>query len=271
MNNRDFADDRVWLTTSNEEGYVKRYAPLDKPELYKVFGDLQPTRGAILKFANKYGMLGHGETLAFRDTRPSPILYGESLRYWQRNILDMKRLTNFWKLLDSPGGPEKGELGRIVKWCSGPHISVSIEFRKPSLYLKLLATSIPRDDGKPTEGQALINYWETSNKVGDVVEPARFFLFNEINAQLRGHVSPTLITDSKRDIYMYPDCLLSALYVLFALDVAKGNRKNVICRACGEVIPDAKTVRRGFCNQACKQRVYDRNKRKAKNEALAVS
>jgi hypothetical protein len=53
---------------------------------------------------------------------------------------------------------------------------------------------------------------------GEVIKPALYFLSGEIQEKLKGHVNPTLFL-AQQKIYMIPDSLLSALYVLLLLEI----------------------------------------------------
>ena len=53
---------------------------------------------------------------------------------------------------------------------------------------------------------------------GEVIRPALFYLKEEIEQKLEGHVNPRLLL-AQQKIYMVPDSLLSALYVLLLLEI----------------------------------------------------
>ena len=90
-------------------------------------------------------------------------------------------------------------------------------------------------------------------KEGDVVEPARYYLCARINERLAGHVKPTLMPFMHMDILMFPDCLLTAMYVLFAMEVSGKTRPAIMCRGCERYfIPEhASQI---FCEATCRKR-----------------
>jgi hypothetical protein len=56
-------------------------------------------------------------------------------------------------------------------------------------------------------------------KWGEVIRPAVHYLCSKINAQMQGDINPTLFPSQKMEMYMVPNSLLSALYVLLSMEV----------------------------------------------------
>lgn len=107
-------------------------APLRQPDLHRTFARLAGNQRRILAFANRWGMLSHGEALAqgrvcpyWRgefpwhkgppwdwDSQP-PIWYGEPLPLWHREIRSMRALVGFWDLISDE---QSDTLKRFVGW-----------------------------------------------------------------------------------------------------------------------------------------------------------
>ena len=104
-----------------------------------------------------------------------------------------------------------------------------------------------------SSGAELLERWE----YGDPVEPARYYVHREVNARLRGHVSPAVLPYRKGDIYFFPDCLRSALYTLFMLELSGRQRPAILCArlGCGRCFEPAHS-RQQYCETRCQQLAY---------------
>jgi hypothetical protein len=71
---------------------VRVYRPLtEEPDLFRRFAQLR-TKIEIIAFANRYGLLGHGRPIA----RGGPVISGEPLSFWRREIAVMGEAIAFW-------------------------------------------------------------------------------------------------------------------------------------------------------------------------------
>jgi len=109
----------------------------EEPTLFLKFADVIPTRKGILEFANKYGMLTHGETQVFSEAyrlseeqkppewslgtdglmkeneKKYAIVFGESLQFWQHEIRDMAWTVWVWEALKEK---DIDFLKRVIYW-----------------------------------------------------------------------------------------------------------------------------------------------------------
>ena len=76
-----------------------------------------------------------------------------------------------------------------------------------------------------------------ASSLGDPVEPPRYVVHREVNMRLRGHVAPQLMPFRGDEIYVWPDSLLAATYVLFALEVTGRSGPWCTCKGCGDPYP----------------------------------
>jgi hypothetical protein len=87
----------------------------------------------------------------------------------------------------------------------------------------------------------------------------------DVNARLRGHVHPRLLPPGAGEyrIVFTPDSLLAALYVLFALEVAKDEPRRVCAyKACGQVFTPRRRNQH-YCSDSCRRNAsYHRVKAK---------
>ena len=110
---------------------------------------------------------------------------------------------------------------------------------------------------------ALLERW----RHGDPVEPARYFVHREVNRRLKGHVSPAVLPFRKGEIFFFPDCLLSAVYTQFMLELSGRNRPAVLCArlGCGRYFEPAHGRQR-YCDKPCQQLAYYYRKKEKRQE-----
>ena len=103
---------------------------------------------------------------------------------------------------------------------------------------------------------------------GDVLEPARYWVHDQVNKQLQGHVSPQILPYQDSEILHFPDSLVVALYVLFAVELSAGTGlPRRVCRApdCRRAFPPH-DGRQRYCTPQCQ----DRHGKQVKRQALAA-
>jgi len=234
---------------SREVGALTAYrsSPLG---LHRDFAQLDPEPAAIVKFANLYGVLGHGPLLEDPAGDVGNRVYGEGLRYWKRQIGKMASLTRAWDLARNNEGKS---LRGYVKW-KGNSARAHVEVEIPGWQQWFSANPW------------LVRLW----KFGDAVEPVRYVVQSHVNACLFGHVAPSLLPLAGSVIRNVPDCLLSTLYASFALEIAGVHRQARECAApdCTRQTIPGKSFGR-YCSKKCYQRVYMRDKRKREKEHKA--
>ena len=273
----DVANDKgPWLVEAVPSGVprdVRQYAPLGVPGLHRRFAGLSRTRKAILRFANRYGRLGHGVML--QEQHPASLFTGESFGFWDRQIVEMGLLLALWDLVEAE---DRQMLSTFVRWQSDPRmVSLQLVFGEGRLHSEI-TRRIWRDLSSPRQveeeagvrldratsaviaaehlgpdSQALLANWA----YGDEVEPVRYYVHREINQLMRGHVSPGVLPFRGGDIYFFPDCLLSALYVHFALEVSGRPRPQIACKGCGRYFRPSHGRR--YCNERCRKLTWYHN------------
>ena len=88
---------------------------------------------------------------------------------------------------------------------------------------------------------------------GEVVQPARQFIYERVSDALQGRINPTLLFSG--EVWFSPTSLLAALYVLFLLELSGQTVGAHVCEACGKVwIP--KNNKGRFCSGACRVRAW---------------
>ena len=240
----------------NREAREKVYPLLGNKILHRNFAALNcDNEKDILKFANKYGLLGH--TLILSQPPRSPVIMGESLSVWRELNTKLGTLLPIWDMVKNE---DAGKLGKYVIWSNPDSVMMSFCIKRDGN--RNILTSGGR---KPTKlGEAatiqlladrnvnphLLNRWRR----GDVIEPALFYICNEVNKKLDTKFSFRILPFSNNEIYTMPTTLESAMWLLFAREIS-GKTDSAVCPACGDWFErhDAREI---FCSKACKQKTY---------------
>jgi hypothetical protein len=227
-----------WLQTHHPL-FGGEYAPLSIPNMHRRFARLRETERSILRFANRYGLLGHGAV--FMGSRV--LQRYEALRVWHREASTMKKLVEVWDLVKRG---DAGKLGQWVQWSKPP---MQVAWNYPGEFEllgdELFPGTLPIRDR-----------W----RFGEVIEPARHYVFLQVSKKLEGHVNPVVHPDLRGDIMLVPDCLLSAMYVQFAIELSGKERPAIVCQGCGRYFPPVHGAQR-YCEEECRKRTWWRKKR----------
>ena len=275
-----------WLVKADSL-YARQYSPLAIPNLHRRFARTMPNEESVLAFANEYGLLGHSLWLYDPDVNQQAMLIGESLGFWQREIEGMARLIKLWELVRRGS---RRDLNKLVQW------SLRGKPRQVGLYLVSQGRELRPDLSQwlrqnPDEFHdhlrrnsenaeritfcqaTVLAHEEISNSVellerwrhGDPIEPVRYFVHLEVNKRLKEHVSPAVLPFRKGEIFFFPDCLLSALYTLFMLELSGRSRPAILCERpnCGQYF-EPKHGRQKYCNTSCQKLAYYYRSKKTK-------
>jgi hypothetical protein len=250
---------------------VRQYNPLSFRTLHRQFASLntQSLETEVLKFTNKYGLLGRMVALR-ADPKKSPGgVEGESLKRWQIEIERIGVLLAIWDLIRVR---DAGKLGQFFIWHYNPdYVEVRLKWR----YQKG-AYEISRWDGKEkAEGfghhhttvaiRSISPIFFSEYKGGTSVGPAWWWLGSNLNGHLQG-VHPRFNSCHQTEVTHTPETLLDALWLLFMLEV-QGKVKVTRCNHCGEWFEWERNTK-AYCTPNCRSLAfYHREKLKeAQNE-----
>ena len=164
----------------------------------------------------------------------------------------MALLVQIW---DFVAKEKRRQLAKYFKWPNKQRV----EFEwKPDGGLTLICSEQVRPQ--------LLARW----KPGEVIEPARFYVCDEINNALRGHVNTAILPLHDCDVFMFPDSLLSALYVQFALEVSGRERPAIACKGCG-IKFNPTHGRQAYHDEACRKKKWWRESSSHKEKHGSVS
>jgi hypothetical protein len=236
------------------ERKIRVYHPLRKSGLFIEFAALEPSRYAILQFANRYGDLfgsySDGDVLVeggrFKE--------GATLKTWKAEIEDMHALVRIWEAIK---GLNKKELEAFITWAKGA-VRYKITKRDSTLGVVL---------ARPDFNEDLLKRF----RPGDVLPPARYALQKEINKRIvRSPTVPRLVwcpgerpddgtppePDHHQRLIFEPSDLLAAMWLQFAQAVT-GEFQLKRCEACGDYFQVGRGGKRSdsrTCGDACRQK-----------------
>lgn len=191
----------------------RRYSIFREKNVLRDFAGLSPDTSAIKQFADKYGELGNSVFLYYpkKVGQPDCILWsGEPLHLWTDEIREMHILVTLWEMIQHK---QVEKLKEHIIW-SLDTMSVIFTWKFPDG--KQRVAVIASEKIRPVLFYQL--EW------GEVCKPALYYLSQEIEEKLGGHVNPSLSL-AERKLYMKPDSLLSALYVLLLLEMKTHDMK----------------------------------------------
>lgn len=222
--------------------------PLERTGLFQVFAALDPTEDAIVRFADRFGLLRQVPGTEPAGMEP----FAETIESWRVEIAAMADAVEVWRLLRDD---DRSSLSKFIRWeRAGVVLFGRDEKNAVAMPVGLRASRTPRFEP------------------GDTIEPARFFLAEEISRRLRG-VSPFVREGSDSEHFesgFRPEHLLAAMWLQFARAVVgrKDYRPCDYCREPFEIrfASGGKRSHARFCSRACKS-AEDYQQRKAKRHA----
>lgn len=256
---------------------TRRYRPLSIRTLHRQFASLntESFETEVLRFANKYGLLGRTVTLVEKPRQSHAVVKGESLHRWQTEAEKMGVLLAIWDLIRHR---EAGKLGQFFIWHYNPdYVEVRLKWR----YQKG-EYEISRWDGKekvsgfghhhdnvasPYFEPDFFNEYERGRTIG----PAWYWLGSKLNAHLYG-IRPKLIGyHQPPEVTYIPRTLLDALWLLFMLEV-QGKTKVARCNYCDKWFEFERRTK-AYCTPNCRSLAFyhKKNQKEAQNERLNTS
>lgn len=247
---------------------TRQYRPLSTRTLHRQFASLntESLQTEVLRFANKYGLLGRTVTLVTPAEQSRAAVEGESIHRWHTEIEKMGVLLAIWDLIRQQ---EAGKLGQIIQWRYNPDsVGVRLKWR----YQKGQYEISKWDGQKKVAGFGHIHERVASPKMspdffneyegGVVFGPAWYYLGGKINSHLH-LIRPKLVGYHEPEVTFIPRTLLDALWLLFMLEV-QGKTKAARCKYCGDWF-ELKRSTREYCKGKCRRLAfYHREKLEAK-------
>jgi len=289
------------LPEGSEGQTAKSYRPLDDPALFLNFADLDyRDRDEVLRFANRYGMLGVDE-----EGRPRPLpdvtaehsgsgksdaatlgaWFPETYRGWAAAIFQMRVAVTVWKCLKVK---DVGGLSAYLKYMVDPDAGgVPAEFRGRFAGWSFdTARGRSQNDARfpdrirfhisPIHMPQLVQHADRLHD-RDIFYPAHVALWKLANPMVEKCVSPRFVyveRENRLAMMVIPVRLIGALWLQF-MQAVDGNTECKQCRECKvwySISPEGggRTKRREFCGNVCKNRDYRRRRDRALELAASL-
>ncbi len=257
-----------WLIRPHGQ-LMSPYAPLRIPVLHRKFARLR-SDDSIVDFSQEYGFLTNSVEMLTSEGGGVHI-DGEPLSLWKKESESMGVLLALWDLVRSK---EAGKLGQIIIWPDNNdvHLSMIPHYNDGEGDIKRARWEL----NKYRESEALNksgydSAWIASKdmdinadalsrwQMGNVIEPAYYYVCRELNKHLRGHVAPQVrpLMDNDKAVYLFPDSLLAALWLMFLNEIA-GIFEFIRCKVCDDWKEVMKSGRKEYCSDACRKRAYEK-------------
>jgi len=246
--------------------------PLAHSGLFRDFAATEPTKDAILNFANTYGSLGgrgNSKNCYLDDGRTGR---GEPIELWKTEILSMKRAVKLWDMVQTQdleglvsqrvGLPEV-EKYRVEPdmWPIRPPLT-DVTLSAGTVQIVNDAASAPRSSRRPTRGPTYLpppsRSWPSSRRI---TTPALSEVQSITNTHIEGRLSPTLAWDRRSEclrLFLIPDGLIGALWLQFAQAINRNKtyRQCLQCNRWFEISPQTARDSRRYCSNACRSKAY---------------
>jgi hypothetical protein len=244
---------------------VRNYPAFQETGLFRRFAVTEPTKDAIVEFANAYGFLGGEVTIPVQipvenEANTYNLGKGETLEGWGAEILAMRHMIEVW---EAARAEDAETLAEFIRWkgkaAKGeepwPHTEVF--YRGPRSRFEKHAVTF-RIASERTNPETLARF-----RPGDVVQPTWYALQRFVNKKLTQHGAvPKLLwhidrRKSELEMHFVPQSLIGALWLQFAHGIT-GNKEYRQCEQCGRWFEVAAEVRQDgkFCQGACRSRAY---------------
>ncbi len=273
------------------------YEPFqDAPALYREFAllDLASPMPEILKFADKWGMLGGDASVQvdlvddeWKFINDKKYLWAETPGIWLDEIIDMRMALEIWDMVRLK---DREALHSLISWENGEvfwEYEVDCTASDPSddsdfFWVGDIETGkrhVNRSDGRHDAGYVSTDEYHPERRdnltPGDPESAARYIVGDLVNKGLEGRVSAQLgprAGETSPVIRLVPDSLIGALWLQFTIAV-DGNLDYKRCEECQmwlEIAPGAGRPDKNYCSDACRMRAY-RKRTKAKKHTVSLT
>lgn len=256
-----------WLIAETQS--ARRYAVLKRPHLLEAMDKLAgaPTQERILSFANRWGALGDDELVVtpFAVRRDYGVVTGgdvtggvtsgESLTVWQNHLLLYGDLRRLWRAVTIVSEPQdwlssrvreaKESIESVIWWGDDGSCSYHSRYEAAGVWREWHQPIYdPARDRESTLGRHLANR--------NALEAARYHVHRQVNTQLRGHVSPSVLPFLDGAIRLFPDSLAAAVWLRFAFELSGGSGRQRECEHCHQPFAVRRRDQR-FCGKNCQE------------------
>jgi hypothetical protein len=225
----------IYSPVKKGRGFIASPMSSDECTLHRQFAGLTIDKEeGILEFVNRYGFLKRhpAHNLVFKDRKMGrQVQLGESLLWWQEEINDLADCLRLWDMVSA----SDRDLKDIVLWHRD-----GMALKLDNNYVHLVSR----------KNMNLLNRW----RKGDLKGPTLYYISLEIDRHLLNTLTPKMQDLNEREILIFPANLLSAIWLMFLLEVSGGTRL-LRCGICGGYF-NTYDPRTRFCSTRCRMRNY---------------
>jgi hypothetical protein len=245
-----------WLISKVAQEFTppRVFMPLSDSALHRKFSRLKTENldTEVLNFAARYGILGRTANLHPLPSAPAPVVPGESLRLWRREIDKMGVLLAIWDLVRKE---DAGKLGQIVVWPDSDAVAIRFKWKSNNGRYSISRWDEEEGNGINAGGMWAWDggpqYFFELHQRGAILGPARDYVCAMVNHHLDG-ITPRLSPRSDYKIAFAPESLIDALWLLFMLEL---DGKTKVCWQCGNPF-EALRKDKVYCTGACRRMAY---------------
>jgi len=234
----------------------RQYPLLRRTGLLAAWDELTkgPTDAAIVRFADRYGLLGNGRVVRLRGAKQFVLgLRGEPAWEWQTAALTFRRLRELWTAVatlrdaDSYSNQAVERSAALIKerMTQAPGRAFIYQVRSEGAGAGIERARVLT----PPEGgwHKLVRH----ESPGDEINASAYLVHLEINENLAGKVNAVLLPYRGSVLRFLPSTLLGALWLLFALEVSGEAARQIPCRHCSAPFAPRRRDQR-YCSKRCK-------------------
>lgn len=241
----------------SRKGIRLHYPLRDHPALFKTFAYTDPNTEGILRFADRYGVLGGPCSMPLKaesgDKRAFQHRIGELFKGWYNAIYEMKNMVLLWDPAQQED--EKG-LSRYIKWDQDLR---RVYYESDPMPPPRGGVSVPLREH--IAGQGAHDRVFSHFPAGKATWPAKYYLQHRVNLRLGEYKAlPRLAWDRSLtglSLQFIPDSLIAALWLQFAQAISedRGYRQ---CEECGTwfELTGQRRADTKYCSGACRSRAY---------------
>lgn len=259
----EVADPGPWLMANSD--VARRYAVLTRPRLLEAMDELSedPSSERILRFANRWGSLGEEQLIGVGNDKSnedggaltSGISSGEPLSVWRAHLLLYGDLRRLWRAVTVITEPERWARRRVrgarellegaIRWGDDGACGYDSRYEANGEWMEWHRWIYhPALDSGGSVARHISNR--------NTVEAARYYVHKQVNEQMRGRVSPSVLPFLDGALRLFPDSLAAAVWLRFAFELAGGVGRQRECEHCRQPFAVRRRDQR-FCSKNCQE------------------
>jgi hypothetical protein len=245
--------------------FDRQYPLLRAPALLRAWDELtkDPADGEIVRFADRYGLLGIEHALIVRgESQYDFPLVGEPAGEWHNAVLAFRHLRELWAAVATLRDADSNSNQAVARSAA-----LIEERMTPAPGRGFLYRARCEVAGAQTERSRVLTTpdggWPKlvgHESLGERANAAAYLVHLQISENLVGKVDAVVLPYRGSVLRFLPNSLLGALWLLFALEVSGEAARQIPCRHCSAPFAPRRRDQR-YCSKRCKDNAgYHRGK-----------